>query len=87
MSEKPNYRLQVECDCCGAAAGEFCKGQGLDPDCECCKAQLDALARGEMYCAGGLRQLVDMFEGDRAKAEEFRENDRKQSKRRRRLDA
>lgn len=74
MNERPNYRLQVDCDCCGAKAGEFCKSQRDCEDAAClvCRALAAATARGDLYCAGGLRELVNMFDGDLDAVAHFR---------------
>lgn len=82
-STKPNYRLQVACDCCGAAVGEFCKAQPAVCDCAACQAGAAAKARGDAYCAGGMRQLANDFEGDLEAAQRFRDEQRALVKRKR----
>lgn len=52
---------RVPCDSCGAAAGENCIPQ-LDPQgCSCCEAQNEATRAGELFCAGGDREIAGWF--------------------------
>ena len=55
------YSTAMPCDQCGAAAGELCKPrQPIDCECSACVAQARAVERGEMFHAGGAREIGGM---------------------------
>lgn len=56
-----SFETAMPCDECGAAAGEPCKpSAALDCECPICARQSELMKRGDMFHAGGSRELGRM---------------------------
>lgn len=64
-SQAQAARIAVECDQCGAKAGQRCIGKAPVCGCSTCAAIVRATNAGLLQCGGGNRELAEMDFWDR----------------------